>query len=467
MKLIVKACFGLWLTGSCALSAVAQGPSVELKLPPYRKVKLENGMTLLLMEQHEVPLVSFSVVVRSGATADPAGKEGLASVTAELLRKGTKTWTADQLSGELDFIGGQLAANAAADSTSVAAEFVKKDLAKGLDLLADVIVNPTFPEDEVTKIVKQRLDGIKASKDRAQGAIGQYFNRYLYGSHPYGRPPAGDESSLAALTRDDVVRFYGANYIPGGIIFAASGDFFTSEMEKLLTGKFSTWQAKPSTAVRVPDPTPAQGKRLLLVDKPDSTQTFFRIGNVGVARSNPDRVWIDVVNTLFGGRFTSWLNTELRIKSGLTYGASSRFDERLKPGPFFISSFTPNSTTAQALDLALATLQRLHEAGITKEELQSAKTYIKGQFPPEIETTDRLAATIAELEFFSLDEREVNTFYSKVDAMTLADAKRIVREYFPLEKLVFVLIGKASEIEPVVKKYAKTMDKKGITEPGF
>jgi len=467
MKLIVKACFGLWLTGSCALSAVAQGPSVELKLPPYRKVKLENGMTLLLMEQHEVPLVSFSVVVRSGATADPAGKEGLASVTAELLRKGTKTWTADQLSGELDFIGGQLAANAAADSTSVAAEFVKKDLAKGLDLLADVIVNPTFPEDEVTKIVKQRLDGIKASKDRAQGAIGQYFNRYLYGSHPYGRPPAGDESSLAALTRDDVVRFYGANYIPGGIILAASGDFATSEMEKLLTGKFLTWQAKPSTAVRVPDPAPAQGKRLLLVDKPDSTQTFFRIGNVGVARSNPDRVWIDVVNTLFGGRFTSWLNTELRIKSGLTYGASSRFDERLKPGPFFISSFTPNSTTAQALDLALATLQRLHEAGITKEELQSAKTYIKGQFPPEIETTDRLAATIAELEFFSLDEREVNTLYSKVDAMTLADAKRIVREYFPLEKLVFVLIGKASEIEPVVKKYAKTMDKKGITEPGF
>src|SRR6185436_15400469 len=298
MKLIVKACFGLWLTGSCALSVAAQGPSVELKLPPYKKVKLENGMTLLLMEQHEVPLVSFSVVVRSGATADPAGKEGLASVTAELLRKGTKTWTADQLSGELDFIGGQLAANAAADSTSVAAEFVKKDLAKGLDLLADVIVNPTFPEDEVTKIVKQRLDGIKASKDRAQGAIGQYFNRYLYGSHPYGRPPAGDESSLAALTRDDVVRFYGANYIPGGIIFAASGDFVTSEMEKLLTGKFFPWQAKPSTGVRVPDPTPAQGKRLLLVDKPDSTQTFFRIGNVGVARSNPDRVWIDVVNTL-------------------------------------------------------------------------------------------------------------------------------------------------------------------------
>jgi len=467
MKLIAKLGLGLWMAGACAPLAVAQGPSVELKLPPYKRVKLENGMTLLLMEQHEVPLISFSVVIRSGAVVDPPGKEGLAAVTAELLRKGTKTRTADQLSSDLDFIGGQLAANASPDSSSIAAEFVTKDLVKGLDLLADVILSPTFPADEVAKVLKQRLDGIKAAKDRAQGVIGQYFNRYLYGSHPYARPPAGDETSLATLTRDDVVRFYGANYIPGGIIFAVSGDFATSEVEKLLTGKFSTWRAKPSPAVRFPDPIPVQGKRLLLVDKPDATQTFFRIGNVGVARSNPDRVWIDVVNTLFGGRFTSWLSTELRIKSGLTYGAGSSFDERLKPGPFFISSFTPNATTVQALDLALATLKRLHEQGISEDELRSAKTYIKGQFPPQIETTDRLAATIAELEFFGLDEREVNTLYSKVDAMTLADAKRIVREYFPLGNLLFVLIGKASEIEPIVKKYAPSIDRKSIMEGGF
>jgi zinc protease len=225
--------------------------------------------------------------------------------------------------------------------------------------------------------------------------------------------------------------------------------------------------SRPAAAVRVPDPTPIQGQRLLLVDKPDATQTFFRIGNVGVARSNPDRVWVTVVNTLFGGRFTSWLSTELRIKSGLTYGASSRFDERLRPGPFFISSFTPNATTVQALDLTLATLRRLHEVGITEEELQSAKTYIKGQFPLQLETTDRLAETLAELELLGLDERDIDTFYAKVDAMTLADAKRIVRQYFPLENLVFVLIGKANEIEPAVKKYAKTIDRKDITEPGF
>ena len=467
MKVILRTLLRLCLVATCAQFVVAQASASELKLPPHRRARLENGMTLLLMEQHEVPLISFRVVIRSGAVADPAGKEGVASLTAELLRKGTKTRSAVQLSEELDFVGGQLSTGVGPDSSNMTAEFVKKDLAKGLDLLTDVMLTPTFPPDEVTKVVKQRVDGIKAAKDRAQGVIGQYFNTYLYGRHAYGRSPGGDEESLRAITRGDVVAFYEANYVPSGIIFAVVGDFDAANMEKLLNAKFANWQSRTAPVVRVPDPTAAQGKRLLLVDKPDATQTFFRICNVGIARSNPDRVWIGVVNTLFGGRFTSWLSTELRIKSGLTYGASSSFDERLKPGPFFISSFTPNATTAQALDLALATLKRLHEQGITEDELKSVKTYIKGQFPLQLETTDRLAETLAELELAGLDEREIDTFNAKVDAMTLADAKRIVREYFPLENLVFVLIGKASEIEPVVKKYAGTIDRKSITQPGF
>ena len=414
-----------------------------------------------------MPLVSFNAVVRASGTADLPGKEGVASVTAALLRKGTTQRTADQLSAELDFVGGQLGAHADSDSTTLFAEFVKKDLAKGLDLISDVLLNPTFPPDEVTKLLKQRLDGIKSAKDRAQGVIGQYYNAYLFGPHAYGRPSGGDENSLAAITPDDVVKFYQTNYSAGGTILAAVGDFQTAEMERLLRERFSSWAAKPARAARVLQPEPAEGRRLLLIDKPDATQTFFRIGNVGIARTNPDRVGIDVVNTLFGGRFTSMINTELRIKSGLTYGASSSFDERVARGPFSIRSFTPNATTAKALDMTLDVLKRLHETGLTEADLKSAKDYIKGQFPPQIETTDQLAATLAELEFFGLDEREINTLYAKVDAMTVADATRIIRQYFPLENLVFVLIGKAGEIEPAVKKYAPTLDKKSITQPGF
>src|SRR5262249_12955375 len=311
---------------------------------------------------------------------------------------------------------------------------------------------------ELTKMVKQRIDEIKADKDEAQGVISSYFSAYLYGNHPYGRPTGGDEKSLAAVTRDDVVKFYEAGYGPENFILAASGDFNPSDMEKLLSERFGGWAAKAAPKVNLPEVSAGQGKRLLLVDKPDSTQTFFEIGNVGVTRKNPDRVYIEVVNTLFGGRFTSMLNSELRIKSGLTYGARSGFSERLARGPFIIFSYTKNDTTEKALDMALDVLKRLHEKGITEQELKSAKNYIKGQSPTEIETTDQLAALIAQLEFYGLDESEINNYYSKIDSMTVEDAGRIIKQYFPLDNLVFVLIGKSDEIKNVAKKYAGKFD---------
>lgn len=465
----MKRLFILSLAILLALPAAAPAAQENggLKLPPYKKVKLKNGMTLLLMEQKEVPIISFNYIIRAGSIADPAGKEGVASLTAGLLRKGTKTRSADQISAELDFIGGLLGAGATFDYTGGTAEFIKKDINKGLELLADVLLNPTFPQDEVAKLLKQRIDGIKSNKDQAQGVIGTYYNAYLFGSHPYGRPTGGDEKSLATITRDDVQKFYQGYYSPSSTIMAVVGDFDSAEMERMITEKFGAWAAKPAPTAQLAEPTPVAGKRLLLIDKPDSTQTFYQIGNVGINRTNPDRVYIEVVNTLFGGRFTSMLNSELRINSGLTYGARSSFDERKVRGPFVISTFTRNQTTERAIDMTLDVLKRLHEKGITEEELRSAKNYIKGQFPPDIETTDQLAGLIAELEFYGLDENEINNYYAKIDSMTLADARRVIKQHFPLDNLVFVLIGKADEIGAVAKKYAPKVDTKTITQQGF
>ena len=459
--------FSLALAIAFSTPGAGRAEDGALKLPPYKKVKLKNGMTLLLMEQREIPLVSFNFIVKTGSTADPAGREGLASLVAELLRKGTKTRGADQISAELDFIGGQLGASAALDYTGGRAEFLKKDLSKGLDLLPDVMLNPTFPQDEVTKLLKQRLDGVRAAKDRAQGVIGSYFNAYLFGNHPYGRPTGGDEKSLAAITREDAARFYETYYTPSNTILAAIGDFNAAEMERTLAEKFGGWAPKDAPAVSLPEPSPAQGKRLLLIDKPDSTQTFYQIGNLGVARTNPDRVYIRVVNTLFGGRFTSMLNDALRVSSGLTYGAGSSFSQNRARGPFVISTYTRNETTEKAIDMTLDILKRLHEQGISEADLKSAKAYIKGQFPPQIETTDQLASQIAQLEFYGLDQREINDFYAKIDSMTIDDARRVIKQYFPLDNLVFVLIGKAGEIESVAKKYAPKLDTKSINQPGF
>jgi predicted Zn-dependent peptidase len=343
--------------------------------------------------------------------SDPAGKEGLASMTAALLRKGTATRSADDFSAQLDFIGGSFGAGATPDYTSVSAEFMKKDLAKGLELVADAMLHPSFPEAEVKKLAAQRVDGIKSAKDRAAGVISQYFNAYLYGKHPYARPTGGDEASVASVTRDDVARFYGANYTPGGTVMAVVGDFSTAEMVKQLTAAFGAWAATaPPAPAAVADAPMVTGKKLLLVDKPDSTQTYFRTGNVGIARTNPDRVIIEIVNTLFGGRFTSMINTELRIKSGLTYGAGSGFVQWKAKGPFYVNSYTSNANTEKALGMTLDVLRRLHEKGVTDDDLKSAKAYLKGQFPPDIETSDQLAATLSELVFNGLDEREINTY---------------------------------------------------------
>ncbi len=367
----------------------------------------------------------------------------------------------------MDFIGGQFDTSATSDYTDITAEFVKKDNSKGLDLLADTLLNPTFPQDEVAKLRKQRIDGIKAAKDEALSVLRIYCNSYLYGSHPYARPTGGDEKSLAGITRDAVEKFYQSYYTPVSTILAVVGDFSSAEMEKMVAEKFGAWPARPASAINLPEPAGVQGKKLLLIDKPDSTQTFYCIGNLGIARTNPDRVYLRVVNTLFGGRFTSMLNTELRINSGLTYGARSFFDQRKVRGPFLISSYTRNATTEKAVDTTLEILKRLHEKGITDDELRSAKNYLKGQFPPTIETSNQLASLLAQLEFYGLDEQEINHFYARLDAMTLADAKRVIQQYFPLDNLVFVLIGKASEIGGMVRKYAPRMDTRSITEPGF
>jgi predicted Zn-dependent peptidase len=463
-RLVTLALIALGLVLPPPMTAAQQS---AFKLPPYKKVKLSNGLTLLLMEQREVPIVSLSLIVKAGSVADPSGKEGLASLTAGLLRKGTAARSADQFSSDLDFIGGQFRSGAGADLTTAGAEFMKKDIGKGLDLFSDVLMNASFPQEEIDKMVRLRIDAIKAAKDQARGVIGAYYNSYLYGSHPYGRPPGGDEKSLAAIKREDIVSFYRGYYAPGGAILAVVGDLSSAEMESMVSARLGQWKGKPAAAPTVPAPKAVAGKRLLLVDKPDSTQTFYNIGNLGISRSNPDRVYIEVVNTIFGGRFTSMLNSELRIKSGLSYGASSFFDERKAPGPFIITSFTKNDTTEKAIDLTLEVLRRLHEKGITEEELRSAKAYLQGQFPPNFETTDQLATLLAELEFIGLDEREVNDYYARINSMTLADGQRVIKQYFPLDSLVFVLIGKSSEIQPAVKKYAQQVDTRPISNPGF
>jgi zinc protease len=459
--------FQLFVLALFNLLIYAQASAQSLRLPPHEKVVFKNGLTVLLMEKHGVPMVSFSAIVKTGSAADPAGLEGLASVTAESLRKGTKNRTAQQFAADLDFIGAAFEAGAGPDFTTISTEFLTKDLARGLDLFADAVLRPTFPQEETHKLLAQDIDGVKAAKDDPESVLFTYYDGYLLSGHPYGRPGSGDEISLKNIKREAIVKFYETYYAPGNIILAVAGDFNAANMRKKLEEALGTWPAKTVPALSMSAAAPARGKRLLLIDKPDATQTYFAIGNVGTAANETDRVAIRVVNTLFGGRFTSMLNEALRVESGLSYGAGSFFDSRKTPGPFAIYSFTKNESTVQALDLALQTLEKLHKEGVTSEQLNSAKTYLKGQFPPTIETSGQLARRIAINEFYGLDDNEVNQLEARMDAVTPDIARQVIQKHFPKENLVFVLIGKASAIGPAVQRYAEKQDARTISEPGF
>jgi zinc protease len=447
-------------------SAPAHAADDSVKFPAYHRTVLPNGVTLMVMEKHSAPLVSFVVTLKTGSLADPPGKEGLADTTNDLLRKGAGQRNATQISEDFDFVGATLGTAATYEALRVSAEFMKKDVNSGLDLLSDILLHPTFPQEEVDKLIKQRVDALKARKDQPLAVINAYYEEFLFGSHPYGRPPNGDERSMGALRREDIVHFHEQNYVAGNLIVAVCGDFQTAEMERLLTARFGALPKKAATGVSAPKPEASTG-RLLFVDKPDATQTFFQFGNVGIARNDPDRAAVDVVNTLFGGRFTSWINTALRIDSGLTYGASSVFSRRRQPGSFYINSYTRNEKTAEAMDMAVKVLKDLHEKGFTDEQLKSAKEYIKGQFGPRVETSDQLANWMTEFEIYGLDAKEVDEYAARVDTVTVADAKRVIEKHYPLNNLVFAVIGKGSEVEPLMKKYATQIEKVSISDPGY
>jgi predicted Zn-dependent peptidase len=442
----------------------------QVRLPQYTREVLANGVVLDLMPRKGVPLTSVLVLVKGGAESDPPEQAGLASLTAELLRRGTPTRTAAKFSDEIDFIGGTFSARADAQSTAIATEFMSKDTGRALDLVSDAVLHPTFPDGEVNKALSQRIEASKASKDSPQSAAASYFQVFFFGpQHPYGRLAAGDELSLKRIDRAAIAASHARLYVGSNLIVVAAGDFEPAEMRARLAKAFGAVPAGQAYQWQKDRPAASgSGTRLLLVDKPDAVQTYFWIGNPGIHRTHPDRIPVCLVNTLFGGRFTSLLNQELRVDSGLTYGASSRAETNRLTGRISLYTYTRTASTIQAMDLALAVLKRFREKGITAEQLASAKAYLKGTYPTDrLETSDQLAATLGEIELFGLTRTEVDELFARIDAVTVEQANQVARKYFGAGDLVFTLVGNAAQIREGVKKYAPQMREIPITTPGY
>jgi predicted Zn-dependent peptidase len=439
-----------------------------VRLPEFERVTLGNGAELALMPKRDTPLVAMQVVVRGGSLADAPGREGTAALLAELMQKGAGARDGAQFAEAIESVGGELVIAAGAESLSLSASFLARDLGLMIGLASDALLRPRLTAAEFDKVRERAIQSIAAAKDAdPRELVGEYGDAWLFRGHPYGRPVGGSEESLATVTLDDLKRHYEAQVRGDRLIIAVVGDFDVTDVRRRLEAAFGSLgraEGKAPAATRAPS---VEGRRVLLVDKPGAAQTYFWLGNVGASRTDPERTAQAVVNTVFGGRFTSMLNTELRIKSGLTYGARSNFDRLAEPGAFSITSFTATESTVQALDLALATLDRLHAEGMDAATLESARTYLLGQFPPTIETNGALAGRLTDLLLYGLGPDDVNEFAARVTAVDAAAAKRTVGQAFPQSRnLAIVLIGDAARIREPVGKYGPVTEMK-ITDPRF
>ena len=436
------------------------------QLPAYEKFTLKNGLTIYLMEQREVPLISVSAILPAGAVRN-GDTPGLAAITADALMYGTKNYSKGVLEEALDFMGASLNTYAGKEAASLSATFAAKDSEQVLAIIKEVLASPVFPAEEWEKAQSRLLVQLDQQKESPRAVIGEYYDKFVFGDHVYGNTRSGTKTAVQQISTEDIRRFYEQNYHPAAAALAVVGDFDKAEMKKQLQRLFKDWKGsgKPQPLQLAEIPQQAQA-RVLLVNKPDARETTFLIGGPGVPRNHPDYVPIQVVNTILGGRFTSWLNDELRVNSGLTYGARSAFDSFKKGGTFVISTFTKNESTEEAIDLALEVNKRLHEQGIGEEVLESAKNYVKGQYPPKYETAGSLASLLTTMYFYDFDEQFINTFQQKVAQLDVARANEVVEKYFPAEKLQFVLIGKADEVREVAKKYGE-LTEKNITDEGF
>jgi len=440
----------------------------QVKLPPTESATLSNGIRLILAPRKEIPMVTVRLLVRGGAEADPADKAGLGDLAGELLQRGAGQMDATAFAQRLDSLGAALAIGTDAQATAIRLEFLAKDVVPSLALLADAVARPALAESEVKKALAESIDAVKSSKDDPGDAIRSYSMAMMFGpKHPYGRMV--DEVSLGRIARADILAYHKRYYVGRNTIAVVAGDFEPAAMRKQIENAFGALPAGEPYPWVTSLPAPRHDKaRLLLVDKPDATQTYFAIMMPGLQRGNPDRAGLWLVNTLFGERFTSMLNDALRVNSGLTYGASSRIQLNRLPGAITISSFTKNETTVQAIDMALDVLRRLREKGLDAAMLTSAKKYIKGTFPIQnLETDGQVAAILGDLESFGLNRGEIDDLFSRLDAVTLEQANALAKTYYVDTNLQFCLVGKASEIRGAVAKYAPAMKVISISGEGY
>lgn len=425
-------------------------PPPALDLPPIVTRKLDNGLSLMIVEQHELPVADFIMLVHTGGEADPARLGGLASLTADMLDEGTKSRNALEIADQTAFLGADLGTSSGWDRSVVSLHTTTAQMDSALALFADVLLNPAFPETDLERVRKERLTALLQREDYGPAIADRVFDRVVFGDrNPYGHPISGTRESVADITRSDIATFYSTYYRPNNATLIVVGDVKPEDVERRAQSFFGSWQRGEIPSTEYGPVRPAHGRTIYLVDKPGAAQSSFRIGGTGVARSTPDYFAIEVMNTILGGSFTSRLNQNLRETHGYTYGAFSGFAMRRQPGPFTAEAEIVAAKTDSALLQFMAELRGIRDT-VPQAELTKAKQLLQLQLPGDFETTRSIASRLVPVAIYDLPLDFYNEYVGRIGAVTQSDVQRVARERIKPDSFDIVIVGDGKLVEPAL-----------------
>jgi zinc protease len=413
---------------------------------PILRDTLACGLPVLTSEDHSVPMVGLRLVVLSGGTADPAGQEGLANLTAAMLQRGTLTRSATRLNEEIEFVGGRLGIGVDYDHTFINIRVLSEHLDLALDLLSDMVLHPAFRDSELTRARREIRGEIRRQQDDPGTILGQVFCRELFGASPYAHPVIGDSLSVARLTRQQVVDFYQRWFRPNNCYLVGVGDFAAGELERKLAARFSGWTRGPVPALAVSAPAPIPRPRGIVINRPDMNQAYILLGHNGIREGAPDVFRCRVMNYMLGG---SGLNSRIagavREKRGLAYDARSYFDRRRSAGAFVASTETRTDSASAAIGIILSELRRMRAKGTDADELRRAKDYFLGSFPLDYESFNDRISALDRIELFNLGLDYLDEFAGNIETVTAADVLKAAQEHVFPGNFLLVVIGNLTE----------------------
>jgi len=421
---------------------IALLPAAAFSAAPLgKRIVLQNGMILLLAERHDIPMVTVNMAIKAGSTAAPHDKPGLAEITASLLTQGTTRRTAQQISSEIDFIGGSISTSGGSDFASASLRVLKKDIRSGLDLLSDVLLHPVFDQKEIDRKVKAMLAEIQRQKEEPGTVASEAFEKAVYGNHPYGWTNDEIAGYLQKITRQEVVDFYGSRYRPNDTIISVVGDVTEKEIVALLGRYFKEWQRKelPPPAVA---PVPEVGRITVKKIDRNITQANINLGNIGIRRENPDYYAVLIMNYILGGGgFSSRLMDNIRDNKGLAYDAHSSFAANKETGIFEIGIQTKNESANEVIAESLKEMKRMQDEFVSEKELADAKAYLTGSFPLRMDTSAKIASMLTSIEIYNLGLDYPRKYPALINSITREDIQRVARKYLHPDSAVIVVVA--------------------------